>query len=83
MSCAQLSQCAGWDFSICHCQLGEDKLVPMKFLKVTQVARLIINTAEKLKVQMVTTKHCCLHYLIAPGAYGSREVRKVTLLLSL
>lgn len=57
--------------------------MPMKFLKVTQVARLIINTAEKLKVQMVTTKHCCLHYLIVPGAYGSREVRKVTLLLSL
>lgn len=51
--------------------------MPMNFLKVTQVARLIINTAEKLKVQMVTAKHCCLHYLIVPSAYGSREVRKV------
>lgn len=47
----------------------------MKLLKVTELASLIMNTAEKLKVQMVVAKHCCLHYLIVFSAYGSREVR--------
>lgn len=37
----------------------------LKLLKITQVASLIMNTAEKLKVQMVAAKHCCLHYLVA------------------
>lgn len=74
------------DFSICHCQLGEDRLVHGKLLKITELASLIMNTAEKLKMQMVAAKHCCLHYLVVFSACGSREVREllsVTLLLSL
>lgn len=47
----------------------------MKLLRITQVASLIMNTAEKLKVQMVPAKHCCLHYLVVFHAYESREVR--------
>lgn len=47
----------------------------MKLLKITQVVSLIMDTAEKLKVQMVAAKHCCLHCLVVFRAYKSREVR--------
>lgn len=49
----------------------------MKLLKITQMASLIMNIAEKLRVQMVAAKHRCLCYLVGFGACGSRGVREL------
>ena len=48
----------------------------LKMLRVTELANLTINIAEKLKMRMVAATHGCLHNLVAVGAYRTREARE-------
>lgn len=44
-----------------------------KTLRITELANLTIDLAEKLKMWMVTATHWCLRNLVAVGAYRSKK----------